>query len=175
MNLQFVPKGIELVQQAIAADNDKDYEKAYGLYKQSLDHFLLALKYEKNKTAKEIIQKRVEGYMERAEMLKKVLQDQKDNPKRQAAAAAEGGGGGGGGGSGAADKDKAKLRGALAGAIVKEKPNVKWTDARQTSATSSRIYSLVRMNPHYRAVLPAIPWPARWRACSGPNRRSRKP
>ena len=53
MNLQFVPKGIELVQQAIAADNDKDYEKAYGLYKQSLDHFLLALKYEKNKAAKE--------------------------------------------------------------------------------------------------------------------------
>ena len=124
MNLQFVPKGIELVQQAIAADNDKNYEQAYGLYKQSLDHFLLALKYEKNKAAKEIIQKRVEGYMERAEMLKKVLQEQKDNPRR--AAAAEGGGGGGG--DGAADKDKAKLRGALAGAIVKEKPNVKWAD-----------------------------------------------
>ena len=88
MNLQFVPKGIELVQQAIAADNDKNYEQAYGLYKQSLDHFLLALKYEKNKAAKEIIQKRVEGYMERAEMLKKVLQEQKDAPARRQAAAA---------------------------------------------------------------------------------------
>jgi vacuolar protein-sorting-associated protein 4 len=119
MDLRFVPKGIKLVQEAIAADNDKDYEKAYGLYKLSLDHFLMGLKYEKNPAAKEIIQKRVEGYMERAEMLKKVLQDQRDAPKKSAA---EGGGGG------SVDKDKAKLRGALAGAIVKEKPNVKWTD-----------------------------------------------
>jgi hypothetical protein len=37
-------------------------------------------------------------------------------------------GGGGGGGGDADDKEKERMRGALGGAIVTEKPNVKWDD-----------------------------------------------
>ncbi len=47
MNNQFIPQGIEVVTQAIAADQAQDYEKACGLYKRSLEYFMMGLKYEK--------------------------------------------------------------------------------------------------------------------------------
>jgi vacuolar protein-sorting-associated protein 4 len=73
--------------------------------------------------------KRVDGYMKRAEELKVFIAD-RDAPS------SDSGGKGGGGATGTKDKSKdkseddetAKLRGALAGAVVSETPNVKWTD-----------------------------------------------
>jgi vacuolar protein-sorting-associated protein 4 len=41
---QFLPQAIELVSQAIAADNSGDFEKALNLYKRSLDYFMTGLK-----------------------------------------------------------------------------------------------------------------------------------
>ncbi|CAM9729548.1 unnamed protein product [Ectocarpus sp. 4 AP-2014] len=133
MDSQFIPKAIDMVKDAIAADNNQDYETALGLYKKSLEYFMTGLKYEPNPMAKATIMKRVEGYMKRAETLKEIVDEQ--------AAAKNGMGKGGGGGGGAAtasakdkkqdgggDDEQKKLRGALAGAIVSEKPNVKWSD-----------------------------------------------
>ncbi len=77
------------------------------------------MKYEKNPRSKEILKQRIGDYMNRAEQLKKSIEEQEANPK--AAAPVSGGGGGGGG-----DADKDKLRGALASAIVAEKPNISW-------------------------------------------------
>jgi len=48
-------KAIELVKEAVAADNAQNYEEALRLYKASLEHFSLHLKYEKNPTAKKTI------------------------------------------------------------------------------------------------------------------------
>jgi vacuolar protein-sorting-associated protein 4 len=108
----------ETVTQAIEADNAGKYEEAYALYQRALEQFLVALKWEKNPTTKEIIQKRVVGYMDRAEMLKKEITKPKE-PKKKAAAVGKGGD----------DEDETgKLRGALQSAIVMEKPNVKWDD-----------------------------------------------
>ena len=107
----------ETVTQAIAADNENDYEKAYSLYSRALEQFMVALKYEKNAKSKEIIMKRVTGYMDRAEQLKKAIHENNNKPPK--AAAASGGGG---------KDDQKGLRDGLEGAIVKEKPNVKWDD-----------------------------------------------
>ncbi len=46
MDNKFTPQAIEIVTQAIACDNAKDYEEAYRLYKKSLEYFMLGLKCE---------------------------------------------------------------------------------------------------------------------------------
>lgn len=48
MDSQFIPKAIDMVKDAIAADNNQDYEVALGLYKKSLEYFMTGLKYEPN-------------------------------------------------------------------------------------------------------------------------------
>eukprot|EP00752_Nemacystus_decipiens_P009909 g8841.t1 len=132
MDSQFIPKAIDMVKDAIAADNNQDYEVALGLYKKSLEYFMTGLKYENNPMAKNTIMKRVEGYMKRAETLKEIVAEQTAAKNGMD----KGGGAGGAATASAADKKKdggaddeqKKLRGALAGAIVSEKPNVKWDD-----------------------------------------------
>ena len=88
--------------------------------------FEMALKYEKNpKTVARLKEKMVE-YMDRAEMLKKMLNEA---PKKAAAAAAAASTGGkDGSDDDGADVEKGKLRGGLESAVLMEKPNVKWDD-----------------------------------------------
>ncbi|KAH3685923.1 hypothetical protein WICPIJ_003113 [Wickerhamomyces pijperi] len=125
----FLNKGIELVQTAIEADTATRYEEAYGLYYSGLDYLMLAIKYEKNPRSKELIRTKFTEYLTRAEQLKEHL-DKKEKEK-----SAESNGSsksknasGGGGGEDDDDSDTKKLRGALSGAILSEKPNVKWED-----------------------------------------------
>uniref|UniRef100_A0A7S2F1P6 vesicle-fusing ATPase n=1 Tax=Octactis speculum TaxID=3111310 RepID=A0A7S2F1P6_9STRA len=125
----FIQQGIQIVTQAIEADNAQEYEKALAAYRKSLEYFMTGLKHEKNPAVKETILKRVEGYMKRAEDLKNVLNDTAP-PKR--------GGSPGGGAASLSKKDgekdtgqdveKDKLAGQLNSAIVTEKPNVQWDD-----------------------------------------------
>lgn len=121
-----INQGIEIVQKAIAADNENDYEKALSLYRDALARFTMGLKYEKNEARKKLIYERVEGYLKRAEELSDYIKKQAELDKN------------GGGGVAAKSKndkdadsddaDKKKLRGALSGAIITEKPNIKWED-----------------------------------------------
>ena len=55
MENQFIPQAVEIVKQAIAADQAGDYEKALPLYKRSLEYFMTGLKYEKNPAARDTI------------------------------------------------------------------------------------------------------------------------
>lgn len=48
MENSFLPKAIDTVKDAIAADTREDYEIALGLYKKSLEYFMTGLKYETN-------------------------------------------------------------------------------------------------------------------------------
>lgn len=126
MENNFIPQAVEIVKQAIDADNASDYEKAFNLYKKSLDYFMLGIKYEQNPNSRKKILERVDGYMKRAEELKDVI---KNPPSNQ-------GGGGSATISKSNQKDKenkdddenSKLKGSLASSIVSEKPNVKWDD-----------------------------------------------
>ncbi|KAJ8146611.1 hypothetical protein OXX80_001227 [Metschnikowia pulcherrima] len=125
---EFLNKGIDLVQKAIEADTATRYEEAYKLYYNGLDYLMLALKYEKNQKSKELIKSKFTEYLTRAEQLKEHLEKQQSR-----------GNSGESSGSGTKarkngdsgdddDADTKKLRGALAGAILSEKPNVKWSD-----------------------------------------------
>ncbi|KAL7562018.1 hypothetical protein ACA910_011066 [Epithemia clementina (nom. ined.)] len=126
MENALIPQGIEIVQKAIQADGEGDFEKALALYRDALARFTMGLKYEKNEARKKLVLDRVEGYMKRAEELSDYLKKQNELDKS-------------GGGGGAATKNKGdadddidadtkKLRGALSASIVSEKPNVSWDD-----------------------------------------------
>lgn len=121
----FLNKGIDFVQKAINLDNATKYEEAYRMYYNGLDYLMLALKYEKNAASKELIKNKFMGYLARAEQLKEYLE------KRNQTDFAEGSSSAGSTkakkGEGDDDETK-KLRGALTGAILSEKPNVKWDD-----------------------------------------------
>lgn len=123
-----IPQGIEIVQKAIAADGEGDYEKALGLYRDALQRFTLGLKYEKNAARKKLILDRTQGYMDRAEELAEYVKKQNELDQNGGAGGTAAKSKGDGDDSAGDDADKKKLRGALAGAIVTEKPNIRWED-----------------------------------------------
>lgn len=129
-NTDFLGRAIESVKKAIEADTAAEYEKAYQLYYASLELFMLALKWEKNAKSKEMIRAKAGEYMERAEKLKAHLAD--DSKRKKPGMVGANGTSSGGGGKGKEDEgvdaDSQKLRNALAGAILQDKPNVKWED-----------------------------------------------
>mmetsp|Transcript_31535 Transcript_31535/g.66329 ORF Transcript_31535/g.66329 Transcript_31535/m.66329 type:complete len:454 (-) Transcript_31535:76-1437(-) len=132
MQNQFIPDAIAIVSKAITADNDGDYDKALSLYRDALSRFTIGLKYEKNESKKKLIIERVEGYMKRAEELRDYLNKQAEVNKNGGSGGPGGSGGAGtkkkGSGEDGVDEEKQKLRGALSGAVITEKPNVKWDD-----------------------------------------------
>lgn len=127
MENSLIPQAIDIVSKAIKADNDNEYEKALSLYRDALARFTMGLKYEKNETRKKLILDRVEGYMSRAEELSDYIKKQNELDKNGGSGTATRKKGDGNDDDGD-DADKKKLRGALSGAIVTEKPDVKWDD-----------------------------------------------
>ena len=73
-----IPQGIEIVQKAIVADGEGDYEKALSLYRDALQRFALGLKYEKNAARKKLILDRTQGYMDRVEELADYVKKQNE-------------------------------------------------------------------------------------------------
>ncbi|KAG5338243.1 Vacuolar protein sorting-associated protein 4 [Termitomyces sp. Mn162] len=118
-------RAIEMVQRAVDEDSKQNYAEALKLYQNSLDYFMLALKYEKNERSKALIRDKILEYLNRAETLKGHIASPK-NAKDAVGIGANG--------KRKNDEDDSqdvetkKLRANLAGAIVQETPNVKWED-----------------------------------------------
>ncbi|KAF7718649.1 Vacuolar protein sorting ATPase [Penicillium ucsense] len=131
-NTDFLGRAIDTVKKAIENDNEGEYEKAYQLYYSALELFMLALKWEKNPKSKEMIRAKTGEYMDRAEKLKNHLASA--DKKKPSAVGANGkvapgsGKGGGQEDDNGEDAEAKKLRSALQGAILSDKPNVKWED-----------------------------------------------
>ncbi|KAL1676653.1 AAA-domain-containing protein [Schizophyllum commune] len=142
-------RAIDMVKSAIDEDVKQNYAEAYKLYQNALDYFMLALKYEKNAKSKELIRNKIVEYIQRAETLKEHLASTNGasgNTKGAKSAVGvsggggsqgavggrknspDGTGGGGGGTTGDDDPDAKKLRQNIAGAILTERPDVRWDD-----------------------------------------------
>ena len=147
MENKFIEDGIQIIQKAIEADKEQDYPKALNLYRDALARFTTGLKYEKNPAKKATIVQACDGYMKRAEELRDYVKEMNDS-KNNKDDKSHGGGAGTkkkGEGDDDADEEKNKLRGALSGAIVKEKPNVKWDDVAGLEAAKDSLRETVIM------------------------------
>uniref|UniRef100_A0A0N4VHV1 vesicle-fusing ATPase n=1 Tax=Enterobius vermicularis TaxID=51028 RepID=A0A0N4VHV1_ENTVE len=113
-------KAIELVTKATEEDKKKNYQEALRLYEHGVDYFLHAIKYEaQSEKQKETIRQRCTQYLDRAEKVKdflksggnkkKAIKDSSDSDSEK-------------------DSENKKLQERLSGAIIMEKPNVRWDD-----------------------------------------------
>eukprot|EP01088_Endostelium_zonatum_P016425 TRINITY_DN4430_c0_g1_i1.p1 TRINITY_DN4430_c0_g1~~TRINITY_DN4430_c0_g1_i1.p1 ORF type:complete len:430 (-),score=122.70 TRINITY_DN4430_c0_g1_i1:41-1330(-) len=124
----FLQKAIQIVTQATEQDTAKNYEEAFRLYQLSLEYFMTALKYEKNPRAKQTIRIKVQEYMNRAEKLKEFLEKNPHGGSSSGKKTPSAQGSTSNGGDEEEDKEKLKLQKSLEGAILREKPNIKWDD-----------------------------------------------
>ncbi|XP_064016934.1 vacuolar protein sorting-associated protein 4B isoform X2 [Pogoniulus pusillus] len=127
-NLQ---KAIGLASKAAQEDNAGNYEEAFRLYQQAVEYFLHVVKYEaQGDKAKQSIRKKCDEYLDRAEKLKEYLKKrEKTAPKPVKESGRTDGKGNDSDGEGESENpEKKKLQNQLQGAIVMERPNVKWSD-----------------------------------------------
>ncbi|EKJ68853.1 hypothetical protein HYE67_004865 [Fusarium culmorum] len=131
MSTNFRDRAIAEVQKAITADHNKEYQKAFDLYMSSMELWVKALKWEKNKALKVTMQEKMATYLDRAEKLKQFLANENDpsaNGNGKSAMGANGASTSKGKPAAGEDDDSKKLRNALSGAILQERPNVRWED-----------------------------------------------
>merc|ERR1712198_247387 len=141
----------DLVTKATEEDQNKNYAEALKLYEHAVEYFLHAIKYEaQSDKAKESIRAKCVQYLERAEKLKKYVHGKQKKPIKEGSSS---------GGSkkdsgkdskeGDSDSDsnedpeKKKMMTKLEGAIVMEKPNIKWSDVAGLDAAKESLKEAV--------------------------------
>ncbi|KAJ6637620.1 Vacuolar protein sorting-associated protein 4 [Pseudolycoriella hygida] len=122
-------KAIDLVTRATEEDKNKNYAEALRLYEHGVEYFLHAIKYEaQGEKAKESIRAKCLQYLDRAEKLKEYLKKgSKKKPVKEGGSSKDDKKSGDSD-SDSDDPEKKKLQSKLEGAIVIEKPHVKWSD-----------------------------------------------
>ncbi|MEQ2234438.1 Vacuolar protein sorting-associated protein 4B [Ilyodon furcidens] len=119
-------KAIDLASKAAEEDKAKNYEEALKCYQLAIQYFLHAVKYEvQGDRSKQSIRAKCADYLDRAEQLKVYLKNKEKSPP--AKPVKESGDKGKESDEGE-DGEKKKFQNQLSGAIVMEKPNVKWND-----------------------------------------------
>jgi len=125
MSGNVLQKAIDLVTKATEEDKKKNYEEALKCYEHGIEYFLHAIKYEcQSDKAKDSIRAKCKQYLERAEKLKNHVNGNKkkavitgDNTAKNTENTESD-----------EDSEKKKMQNKLEGAIIEEKPNVKWKD-----------------------------------------------
>ncbi|XP_068197381.1 vacuolar protein sorting-associated protein 4B isoform X2 [Antennarius striatus] len=120
-------KGIDLASKASQEDAAQNYAEALQLYEFAVMHFLHVLKYEAHgEKAKQSIRDKCAEYLDRAEKLKEYLKKKDKNPPAKPVKESQDDDKGNE--SDGDDPEKKKFQNQLSGAIVMEKPNIKWND-----------------------------------------------
>ncbi|KAJ2844089.1 Vacuolar protein sorting-associated protein 4, partial [Coemansia brasiliensis] len=126
----FLKNAIDIINKGAAEDKAGNYEDAYTHYKNGIEWFLMAIKYEKKEKQKETLRRKLIDYIDRAEQLKEHIKKTRD---KQRACAEESNGTAVDGKKKdkedtSMDSETKKLRQGLEGAILIEKPDVHWED-----------------------------------------------
>ncbi|KAL7673020.1 hypothetical protein ACOME3_007893 [Neoechinorhynchus agilis] len=124
--MSVLQKAIDTVTRATEEDKLQNYEEALKLYEHAVEYFVHAIKYEAHSDrAKQSIREKCNQYLDRAETLKQHIRSTGQNKKRQVKAEENGG-------NKSEDDDdnteRKKMMAKLEGAIIIDKPNVKWDD-----------------------------------------------
>lgn len=126
-----VDKAIELAKLATEADKAGKYEEAVQLYSNTAEHFMHAIKYEvADKQSRDKIRMKVDEYLSRAEALKLSIKKRGSKPVKASEGGSDRKSGEENGGDDDDDEDKEtkRLMSQVGGAILMERPNVKWSD-----------------------------------------------
>ncbi|XP_070816435.1 vacuolar protein sorting-associated protein 4B-like [Chaetodon trifascialis] len=124
-NLQ---KAIDLATKAAQEDKAKNYEEALRCYQCAVQYFLHVIKYEaQGDRAAQSIRAKCADYLDRAEQLKEYLKKKEKCPPAKPVKESQSDDKGDESGDGE-DAEKKKFQNQLSGAIVMEKPNIKWSD-----------------------------------------------
>ncbi|XP_061681849.1 vacuolar protein sorting-associated protein 4B-like isoform X1 [Syngnathoides biaculeatus] len=119
-------KAIDLAKRAAEEDSAKNYEEALRLYQSAVEYFLHVIKYEtKGERSNDMIRTKCGDYLSRAEQLKEYLKKKERAPPAKPVRESNGKGSESDEGE---DSEKKKFQNQLSGAIVMEKPNIKWND-----------------------------------------------
>jgi len=123
-------KAIDLVTRATEEDRNKNYSEALQLYQHGVEYFLHSIKYEAHSDrAKDSIRAKCLQYLDRAEKLKEYLKKGKQKkPVKDGESNSKNDEKKSDSDSDSDDPEKKKLQAKLEGAIVVEKPHVKWSD-----------------------------------------------
>uniref|UniRef100_A0A2K5KTY6 vesicle-fusing ATPase n=1 Tax=Cercocebus atys TaxID=9531 RepID=A0A2K5KTY6_CERAT len=128
MTTSTLQKAIDLVTKATEEDKAKNYEEALRLYQHAVEYFLHAIKYEAHSDkAKESIRAKCVQYLDRAEKLKDYLRSKEKHGKKPVKENQSEGKGSDSDSEGD-NPEKKKLQEQLMGAVVMEKPNIRWND-----------------------------------------------
>lgn len=168
----FIDKGVQHANQAIRADRaacaskgDAElYNTALSEYLRAIEYYKQEIQFGKNPRTQEVLKEKCMEYLQRGEVMKTWLKaneakqasraSRKSNGKGGTAArkkkppgdagSASGGGGDGGESEDEADNEEStKMRGQLSGAIVTEKPNVRWSDVAGLTAAKDALKEAV--------------------------------
>lgn len=133
---------IDIVKRATEEDKKGNYTEALKLYESGVEYFLHAIKYEaQSDRSKDSIRSKCIQYLDRAEKLKQFIAD-KDNAAKKPVKD----GGGSKGKDSDSDEENAeskKFKDQLGGAIVVEKPNIKWSDVAGLEAAKEALKEAV--------------------------------
>lgn len=155
-------KAIDLVTKATEEDKNKNYEEALRLYEHGVEYFLHAVKYEaQGERAKESIRAKCLQYLDRAEKLKEYLKkDKKKKPVKDGDSNSKSEDKKSDSDSDSDDPEKKKLQGKLEGAIVVEKPHVKWSDVAGLEAAKEALKEAVILPIKFPHLFTGkrIPW-----------------
>ncbi|TRY53942.1 hypothetical protein DNTS_029792 [Danionella cerebrum] len=125
--LDKMEKAIDLANKASQEDKAENYEEALRLYQHAVQYFLHVVKYEaQGDKAKQSIRAKCAEYLDRAEKLKEYLKKKEKAPAKPVKESQSSDKGNES--DGEEDPEKKKFQNQLSGAIVMEKPNIKWND-----------------------------------------------
>uniref|UniRef100_A0A665VTF9 vesicle-fusing ATPase n=1 Tax=Echeneis naucrates TaxID=173247 RepID=A0A665VTF9_ECHNA len=120
-------KAIDLANKAAEEDKAKNYEEALRCYQHAVQYFLHVVKYEaQGERSKKSIRDKCNDYLDRAEQLKEYLKKKEKSPPAKPVKESQSDDKGES--DEEEDKEKKKFQNQLSGAIVMEKPNIKWDD-----------------------------------------------
>jgi len=136
-------KAIDIVKQATEEDKQQNYAEALKLYESGVEYFLHAIKYEaQSDRSKESIRAKCIQYLDRAEKLKTFIAE-KENPTAKKPVKDSGSGKGKESDSDEENAEDKKFKDQLGGAIVMEKPNIKWDDVAGLEAAKEALKEAV--------------------------------
>jgi vacuolar protein-sorting-associated protein 4 len=118
MTQEFLTKGMNLLNEAVAADNAGDAQKAVNLYVNAIEHLMLAIKYQQSDRIKQTIRNKIDEYVVRVEQLKSQIK----TPVAESVTRKKFSN------NGASPDDADSAKESLSKAILSERPNVRWED-----------------------------------------------